>query len=243
MSVGMMAREPARLGIRRRRAEIMDGPGLEVAEHDRALAGLARVNWVCGSSRVLWRALRPVVASTGGKRMRILDIASGAGDVAIGLWRRARRAGIRAEVLGIDISPTAIAHATRRAARHHAEVRFAKKNALRDDLPDGFDVITSTLFLHHLADPDAAMLLSRMAEAARRAVLVYDLTRGRFCYWMANLGTRALSRSEVIRRDAGWSVESAFTIPELRRIAKRAGLADATIEPRFPGRMLLTWTR
>src|SRR5262249_56971024 len=46
------------LDQRRRRPEIMDQPDLNRADHEHALGGLARINFLSGSARILWPALK-----------------------------------------------------------------------------------------------------------------------------------------------------------------------------------------
>src|SRR5438270_878835 len=109
-----------------------------------------------------------------------------------------------------------------------AEVRFFQADVLREPLPSGYDAVISSLFLHHLTEEQAVALLRRMG-AAGRIVLVNDLVRSRPGYLLAWLGTRLLSRSEVVHFDGQRSVEGAFTPVEARRLAEAAGLAGDVV--------------
>jgi 2-polyprenyl-3-methyl-5-hydroxy-6-metoxy-1,4-benzoquinol methylase len=222
--------------------EWMDRPDLDVRRHQDALHGLERLNRWSGSARILWRPLARLAAETPDRPCRILDIATGGGDVPRGLWRRACRAGVSLALEGCDISPVAIAHAQQRCAEQAAEVRFFQTDVLRDPLPSGYDAVISSLFLHHLTQQQAIDLLRRMA-AAGRLVLVNDLVRSRRGFLLAWFATRLLSRSEVVHFDGPRSVEGAFTPDEARRLAEAAGLAGATVERRWPCRFLLSWRR
>ena len=114
---------------------------------------------------------------------------------------------------------------------------------IRDPLPGGFDVVTCSLFLHHLSEDDAVTVLRRMRDAAGRLVLVNDLARSRFNYLAVWLACRLTTRSRVVRFDGPASVRSAFTPAEARALAERAGLSGATVSRRFPCRFLLSWSR
>jgi SAM-dependent methyltransferase len=216
----------------------MDDPSLDPALHTGALKGLERINAVSATARALWGPLRRLAA---GRPLRVLDVASGAGDVAIGLRRRARAEGLAIEVAGCDVSPRAVAHARSRAADHGADVEFFPCDVLKDPFPRGYDVHVCTLFLHHLREGEAVELLRRMSSA--RALLVSDLVRGRAGYWAARLGTRLLTRSSIVHDDARTSVEGAFTRAELHALAGAAGLEGARIRGHWPFRMLLEWSR
>ena len=57
------------------------------------------------------------------------------------------------------ISPTAVDYASRQAAIAGAGVHFFQLDALRDPIPDGYDALTCSLFLHHLDENDALELV------------------------------------------------------------------------------------
>lgn len=219
----------------------MDEPDLAPARHVSALSALARINWLSASDGIVWRAIAPLLSRE--RSVRLLDVASGAGDVPIRLWRRARKAGYRLEIVGADISATARDFARARAQQCGAEVSFISLDALQDPLPGGFDVVTSSLFLHHLEECDAVRLLAKMGAAAGRMALVNDLRRCRSGYWAAWLGARILTSSNVVHVDGPRSVEGAFTLDEIRRLADQAGWAGATLARRWPWRFLLQWRK
>ncbi len=228
---------------RRRRPEVMDQPGLDQGRHFQALRGLERINFFSRSAAILWPPLERLARSAAPRPVRVLDLATGAGDVPIRLWRRARRARLPLEIDGCDVSPAAVAFARQRAAERGAAVGFFETDALGGPLPTGYDVLLSSLFLHHLEDEQAVAVLRRMADAARRLVLVNDLVRSRAGLALAYLGTRLLSWSDVVHTDGPLSVEAAFTLDEARALAERAGLTGATAARRWPCRYLLTWWR
>ena len=216
----------------------MDDPSLDPALHTGALTGLERINAVSATARALWG---PLARLAGARPLRVLDLACGGGDVAIGLRRRARRAGLPIVVHGCDLSTRAVAHARARAEARLEKVEFFACDVLGDRFPGGYDVYLCTLFLHHLRESEAVELLRRMASG--RGLLVSDLVRSRPGYWAARLGTRFLTRSPVVHEDAAASVEGAFTPAELHALAAAAGLEDARIRPHWPFRMLLEWCR
>jgi hypothetical protein len=68
-----------------------------------------------------------------------------------------------------------------------------------------------------------------------------DLNRSRLGYALAHWGCRLLTRSPVVRYDGPASVRSALTPKEALALARRAGLHQATIHPRWPERYTLAW--
>ena len=238
------------LTLRRREPELMDDPALDARQHFAALRGLERINRWSGSVRIVWSAIAALPPGPGAHPLRVLDVATGAGDVPIGLCVRAAQAGRMLQIDAADVSPTALEFARQRAARAGVPavaagagvgVRFLTLDALHDALPDGYDVITSSLFLHHLAGEDAATLLAKMAAARPRLIVVNDLLRDWLGYALAFLGPRVLTRCRVVHVDAVRSVRAAFTMQEVRNLAGQAGLRNFVLQHRWPRRFLLTW--
>ncbi|HJZ91733.1 MAG TPA: methyltransferase domain-containing protein [Gemmataceae bacterium] len=232
---------------RHRQPEVMDQPGLDAGGHQQALDALARINWISASSLMLWppirRLCRERLQAGDGRPVRVLDVASGGGDIAIRMWRRARRKGIALEVAGCDFSPFALEHARKRAAARRADVSFFTRDVIAEPIPAGYDVVTCSLFLHHLDEADAVSVLAKMRDAAGQMVLVNDLNRSKAGWLAAYFGSRALTRSPVVHVDALLSVEAAFTPAEALELARRAGMAEAEVRSRFPFRYLLSWRR
>ncbi len=231
-----------RFRIRRREPELMDQPGLDERSHRNALAGLRRINRLSRTGRVAWAAIERLAASDPDRTWRVLDVASGGGDVAIDVARRAVRRGMKVLVDACDISPFAVRYANARAAERRVEnVSFFRHDVLDGPLPDGYDVVMCSLFLHHLDEEAAVVLLSKMAAAARRLVVVNDLRRSAIGYLLAWLGCRILTRSPVVHVDGPRSVQSAFSLNEIRGVAQRSGLKSVLLQPRWPCRFLLQW--
>ena len=234
---------PIDLSERHRQPEIMDAPDLPPARFDDTLEGLGRVNAVTRSSRLMWPDLKATARRHQDRPIRVLDVACGGGDVLIALWRKASRAGIRVEFEGCDGSPEAVRYASGAASKAGAPIKFFRHYVTQDSLPSGYDMIMSTLFLHHLDEEDAISFLREAALKAGDRVVVQDLVRSRLSYWFARLGTRLLLLSDICRLDGRTSVEGAFTRSEARELAREAGLQNAEIVPRLPFRYLIRWVR
>ncbi len=77
------------LGERNLQPELMDAPDLDPQSHAQALVALRRVNVLSRTAAVVWSAIRPLARSQPDRPLRVLDVASGGGDVTLGIWRRA----------------------------------------------------------------------------------------------------------------------------------------------------------
>lgn len=232
------------LKARHREPEWMDQPDIEAGLHHHALAALRRLNRISRTAHSLWRPIQRLAEEDRGRPLRVLDLASGGGDVARGLAKLAVRAKLAVEVDGCDISPLAIRHAQERADRDGlSRVRFFTQDVVRDDLPREYDVVCCSLFLHHLAEDDAVRVIKKMAAVARSLVLIDDLRRSPQGYALVWLGCRLLTRSPVVHVDGPLSVRAAFTLGEAARLAEEAGLVGFRLVKRWPQRFLLSWRK
>ncbi len=234
----------ASLRHRRPQLELMDAPDLDAGLHTAALRALARINRVTRANMVFWPAIRDLANQQNPLPVRVLDIASGGGDVARALARKAQRHGLALQVAACDKSAIAIRHARHCDALGPARrVNYFQLDALRDPLPNDYDILTSSLFLHHLSTHDAVLLLRKMAAASRQLVLVSDLLRTRPGYALAWVGPPILTRSPVVRTDAILSVAAAFSRTEVRQLARDSGLEEAHVTRHWPQRFVLQWRR
>lgn len=133
------------LSRRQRMPEVMDQPGIDPADHARALVGLRRINALSRCSASLFAPIAALAERQPGQPLRVLDLACGGGDTVIDLVLLARRS-------KLPLIPEGAA-------------------------PAGYDVVITSLFLHHLGAHDAEVLLALMASRARHLVLVNDLIR------------------------------------------------------------------
>jgi ubiquinone/menaquinone biosynthesis C-methylase UbiE len=99
---------------------------------------------------------RRLLAAAGvGPGMRVLDVGSGAGDVALLL---AELVGPTGSVVGIDSNPKLLATARGRAqAAGHVNVTFVAGDLRELTLEEDFDAVVGRLILCHLEDPAAVL--------------------------------------------------------------------------------------
>ena len=147
------------LAERCRLPEVMDQPDLDRQLHHQALAGLSVINRISRSAAIVWPTIQRAAQQKPTRSLSILDVACGGGDLAIAVKRLAEKSGLSMEVSGCDISPSALEFASDRALRQGVDVRFFRADAIADPLPDRYDIVMCSLFLHHLPRTDAVKLL------------------------------------------------------------------------------------
>lgn len=218
----------------------MDDPAIDPGEHRSALRGLRLLNRVSNAKGPIMRSIREAFADEQPESISILDVATGSGDLPIALGRAFSAEGTKTELHGCDLSETALEVARQQSDEAGVAVRLHQIDVLRDPIPE-VDVVTCALFLHHLQEDDAVLLLERLSRAARRLLVLSDLRRCGMGLFLSRVVPRLLTRSHVVHTDGVLSVQGAFTPAELHALCRRAGLAGARIRSVFPARMLLEW--
>ncbi len=234
------------MGARVLQPELMDDPDLPALEHRHALDGLSRLNRLSRSAAALWPIIEARAHAVHGVPISVLDVATGSADGPVAWARRARTVGIALDLRVCDASSVALEAATARARAAGVELAASCRDVVGSGLegPDGsVDIVTCSLFLHHLREDQVVRVLSEMQRVARRCVVVSDLRRCWMGLVAAAVASRVMTRSRVVHGDAVRSVRAAFTERELRELADRAGMSGARIRRVWPFRMLLVWER
>jgi len=223
--------------------ESIDRLDLPPPLHDAELLGLEQINFWSHSAGILWPSVRRLARQVAPRPVRVLDLATGGGDVAVSLWKKARRRGVALQIDGCDFHPRSIEYARRRAQAQGADVRFFRLDAVQEPLPPGYDLLMCSLFLHHLTDEVACRFIARMAEATRHMICINDLLRCRRGLILAYCGASVLTRSREVRADAPQSVRAGFALDEMAALARTASLRDFRLGRRWPCRFLFEWSR
>jgi 2-polyprenyl-3-methyl-5-hydroxy-6-metoxy-1,4-benzoquinol methylase len=228
------------LAVRSRQDEQMDAPGLDPAIYAKVLHDLARVNRWTFTARPVLAYMKRAVGDA--KRFRLMDVGFGDGDILRGIARWARRQGIAAELVGVDLNEKSVA-----AAREATPSDLAIDYRAGDYLDQGgpFDFVISSQVTHHMTDAQLMTFLRYMEEDARRGWLICDLHRHGFAYWGFPLLARLLFVHRIVREDGQLSIARSFRPDEWRELLAEAGIpADAArIVRRFPFRLCVERVR
>ncbi len=211
---------------------MLDGP-LEPDLLAGNLRDLARVNRWLGGSALSWSALSSLLQHD--RQTTLLDVGTGSADVPRYLLDWARANHRRLAVKATDIRPEIVRVAEAQSGETPGlEVALASTDRI-DEEDRSWDVVHSSLVLHHLDEAAAVRMLTEMARVARTAVIVNDLERSRTWWLGAWLLTRVATRNRYTKHDAPLSVQRAYRVTELRAMAEAAGLRMTAKHKSFPG--------
>ena len=196
---------------RRPTQELLDTDSGTPSEVTASLRDLRWFNqWFGGIST----AVRLVEIAAGDeKRLSVLDIAAGDGFLPKTLHEHLRH--ISLDVTLLDRAPSHL----RSNGNTHSVCADALALPFR---PSSFDLVSSSLFVHHLAPEQVVVFVREALRVCRVAVLIHDLIRHPLHLAFAYAGM-PLYRSRVTRHDAPASVHQAYTVDEMRTLLQKTG--------------------
>jgi hypothetical protein len=104
---------------------------------------------------------------------------------------------------------------------------------------NSFDIIHSSLFLHHFTEDQIIHLLKTFLPAVKMGIVINDLRRNIIAYFGIGLLTRIFSKSEYVKNDGPLSVKRAFSKKDLITIIRNAGIKYFIIKRKWAFRFLI----
>jgi 2-polyprenyl-3-methyl-5-hydroxy-6-metoxy-1,4-benzoquinol methylase len=200
--------------------ELMDRPQPVTTELVSDLHNLRQFNRYFGSYALITYFLRRWIQP--GAQFRVVDLATGSGDIPRLVVDYARKIGATVVVDAIDQQGSTLEIA-RGLSASYPEIDFKQGDVLFVGGDGQYDIVLCSLALHHFGEAAAVRLLEHCRHLSRRFVLVSDLRRG----WLTSIGAYLLTafifREPMTRNDARQSAARAFSFGELRSLAQRAG--------------------
>lgn len=205
--------------------ELMDDFTTGGAELTEALRHLRRLNRLLAAAaptlygvHLLWeRAGRP-------KRLTVLDIGAGSGDVNRSLLRWAEARGVELTITLADITEEACVEA-RLVYRDEPRVKVVQRDLFTLDAACA-DIVTGTQFVHHFSSDELPKVIRQMLAASRLGVVLGDIHR----HWLAWAAvwavTRIISRNRYIRHDGPLSVAKGFTAADWQSLQQTLGKSE-----------------
>jgi 2-polyprenyl-3-methyl-5-hydroxy-6-metoxy-1,4-benzoquinol methylase len=207
------------LVVRSRAEEQMDAVDLDPRTYGVVLKDLSRLNrWTMAARPTLSFLKRAVGYST----FRLLDVGFGYGDMLREIARWARRQGVTAELVGVDLNERSVGIARAATPR---DLAIDYREGDYRDLGQDFDFVISSLVTHHMTDDQLASFIEFMEKNARRGWLISDLHRHRFSYVAFPLFARLMRVHRIVREDGQLSIARSFRPAEWRAILANAGIS------------------
>ena len=202
--------------------EILDREDVDAATLAAVLRDLSAVNTLTRARAPTVQFLRRIARGAPDVPLRVLDVGFGDGDMLRRIARWGKRAGVGLHLSGIDLNPGS-APAARARSPDWMAIDY-RTGDLFDQPPGEFDVIVSSLFTHHLTDPQIVHFLRWMERSAARGWFVNDLHR----HILARDGFSVLAAAArfhpIVQADGRLSVERSFRRADWVRLLAQAGV-------------------
>jgi len=200
--------------------EILDSDACPAADVEASLRDLSRINRWFGGVATTRKSIERVAAATGRKHFSVLEVAAGFGEVPRVAGQQLARKGITLEVTHLDRVPSHLLPGNRAVVADALALLF----------PDNsFDLVSCSLFAHHLEPAELARFEGEALRVSRCAVLINDLIRHPLHLALVYAGF-PLMRSYVSRFDGVASVRRAYVPDEMRQILTSVAEPAAQIE-------------
>lgn len=219
---------------RRPSQELLDTDAGSPREVSDSLLDLRWFNRWFGGIATVSEMVGTVARSRNATRLTLLEVASGEGFVPKTVERRAR-------TNGIELNVTLLDRITAHLPSNGLMPKIAADAMALPFRAGAFDLVSSSLFVHHLSPEEAVLHLRDALRVCRAAVLVHDLVRHPLHLAFALAGS-PLYRSRLTRNDAPASVRQAYTPAEMQGFCRQAGAVNVEVHRHFFFRMgVIAW--
>jgi ubiquinone/menaquinone biosynthesis C-methylase UbiE len=220
---------------RRRGVELLDDPDVSPEVITRSMKDVERANHIFGGMRAAMTELEQALAESP-RTATMLDVGTGAGDIAESARASAARHRVSLRTIGFDSSEALLAgHRLRNdwvVVGNGLELPFADRSV---------DIVMCSQLLHHFPESQARVLISEMNRVARVRVVISDLRRS----WVAAgglwLASFVLGFHSVSRHDGVVSVMRGFLPRELAALVSSAIGQPSVAQRRLGFRVTTSW--
>lgn len=226
--------------VRTELPEHTDNPEVSSGRKLKIVRNIHRTNLLLGVYRHYIKILTPLimeVAAIRNRPVRLLELASGSGEMAMNLARLASKNNLPVEVTGSDYVEAVVKDAEERAFERGLEMHFRTINAFdMDVLKQGeYDIILITGTMHHFTPGQLAVVIAQSRKFASSAFVGIDGYRSMSLLFLLPVVHLVTFSTDNIH-DSWLTARKFYTLSELEYIANIA-VPDAKISAThsFPG--------
>lgn len=215
--------------------ELMDTEKVDYNDFAKCLDHLSLINTCTLAYRP---TLKWVKSYASDKKLNIVDVGSGGGDMMRKIWHMAKKHKFSVNIIGADMNDHAKIYADQKLLAKQSSLNNVTKNAFDLSNVKKSDLIISSLFTHHLIDEELISFIVDMDENAGQGWFINDLHRHPIAYYFIKAITYVFPFHRFVKHDAAVSVARAFTKKDWINILKSAGINESRykVEWYFPFR-------
>ena len=204
--------------------ELMDDFSMKGELLRDTLDKLGKINKWLGGNHVTLDGLRQLLKNQPkDKAYTIVDLGCGHGDILRLIADFGRKKNYSFNLIGIDANQDAIDYAVE-LSENYDELTFKRLDVFSQEFQNlEYDIVLSTLFLHHLNQDEIHALLKTTVSKAKVGLVINDLHRSRMAYGLFRLLGLVISNHMIVQ-DGLTSILRAFKRKELDGVSKQLNL-------------------
>lgn len=205
--------------------EIMDDFSIEGEVLHDTLDKLAGINKWLGGNRVTLEGVKRLIHHHSKKHtLIIVDLGCGGGDILREIADYGRKNNYAFQLIGVDANQNVVDYAIKRSTEY-AEISYLHYDIFSDEFKNlEYDLVISTLFLHHFSETDIERTLSLILKKASLGIVINDLHRSTIAYYLFRLLCLVITRNQMVIQDGLTSVRRGFKKQDLVSISQSLGI-------------------
>jgi 2-polyprenyl-3-methyl-5-hydroxy-6-metoxy-1,4-benzoquinol methylase len=159
----------------------------------------------------------------------IIDLGCGSGDILRAVADYGRKNSFTFNLTGIDANAYTVNYA-RKLSMNYPEISYIEMDvqaAAFSEIP--FDMVITTLFLHHFTDQEIERLLIPIVKKVRIGVVINDLHRSKTAYFLFKVISLFI-KNPMVKKDGAISILRGFKKNELLNISKKLNNTVSSIQ-------------
>ena len=195
--------------------EIMDDFSINGAVLHDTLDTLASINKWLGGNKITIDSLKKILKNTSKiTPITIIDLGCGGGDILRRIADYGKKEGYTFNLIGVDANKDAMVYA-RQLSTNYDNIRFIDCDIFSEEFEAlEYDLVLSTLFLHHFKEEQIIEILSKAKNKAKLGIIVNDLHRHPMAYYLLKLVCLTIKNNMIIE-DGLTSILRGFKREEL----------------------------
>lgn len=208
--------------VRSNQPEIMDlsDKFYTVEEYNDCLYQIGRIGKYLGNEKKMFKLFSKYSPES------ILDIGCGGGNFTTYLAKQFKDT----KVVGIDINQQAIKYAKeQQLIRNNSlnNLKFEFRTSAELNEPEkSYDILTTTLVLHHLKDEEIIEFLKKAKSIAKKAIIINDLHRNWIPYFFSMIIFPVFFNNRLVRNDSLLSIKKSFIYKDLQKYLQKASFNE-----------------
>jgi 2-polyprenyl-3-methyl-5-hydroxy-6-metoxy-1,4-benzoquinol methylase len=198
-----------------------------------------RVNAILGGNSITINAVAQLLKENPQETYTIVDMGCGDGNMLREVARYCRKNGHNAKLIGVDLNSEALQLA-KEASIDYSEIAYQHLDILQIQSTElNCDIVLNTLCMHHFVNKDLLMFLQKFNELARIGIIINDLQRSRWAYYLFKLFSLIFIKTKTAQIDGLISIRKAFVKSDLIEYSKH--LPDARHEIKWQWAFRYVW--